>query len=111
MNKTQVQGILPEDVRGCLIPIPSKIQTTDNTSTPQVSPVTVTTNLTLAVPNNALYVNLYSTTAFYVSENSASNSKDIIPASTKVKLPCAGLQNLYLTVSSATVYFSFETLS
>ena len=111
MNKAQVQGLLPEDAHGTTLQIPDGFQTIDATASPQVSPLTISTSNTLKVPSNAVCVNLYSTTAFYISEDSASASKDLNPASTRVKVPCAAMKNIYITVSSASVYFSFETLS
>lgn len=88
------------------------IQTTDATSTPQTSPLTVTTSavVTLVAPDDAMNVLITSlTNTLNISEVSNMASYFTLPVNTPITLECGLQKNFYLesNTGNATVSFAF----
>lgn len=80
------------------------IQTIDNTGTPNVSPLTVNTTATLAVPPGAVSCTITSVTnAIRISEDSTSSAYFALPAAQVLTFDCADMANIYLSAASSTV--------
>ena len=82
----------------------NRMNTRDNTGTPQNSPLTVNTTATLVVPGNAAQVTLCSATnAVQVSEDSTQTAYFSLPAGVPWTFDCANQANVYLKTGSSTV--------
>lgn len=87
--------------------------TSDVTGTPQTSPLAYTNAvITIVVPDNAIECILNPSTALRVSELVGMAQYDVIAANTKESIPCAAMQNIYITRDSVsgTVGFRFTIL-
>lgn len=109
-SSTPFGGSITDGNRVALNGFPNQMQTIDATASPNTSPVTVNTTLTLVVPLNAVSVTIISTTnAVQVSEDSTQTAFFTLPATTARTFPCARLANIYLkTASSTVVNFFFD---
>jgi len=86
-------------------------QTTDASSSPQSSPLSLdgTSTYTLTVPTNAVQLKLFPTVDLDVSEDSSMSNYFQIAANSVVTIPVADVDKVYVkSGSSGSLYFMFE---
>lgn len=89
----------------------NSMQTRDATTSPVESPVTVNTQTTLTVPQNAAQVTIVSTTnAVQVSEDSSQTDYFLLPAGLPWTFDVARQQNVYLKTSGSTAVNFYFTI-
>lgn len=95
------------------VQIGNSFQTSDATSTPQVSPLAFTNaTITIAVPDNAVELILNPSQDLRISELSSMSNYDIVAKSSKESIPVAGMSSVYITrdSSNGTVNFRFTII-
>ena len=106
MAKTDANYLehLGRDDNQQIVQIGSSFLTEDVTSTPQTSPLTVSSaTITIVVPDRAVEFIMNPTLAdMRISEESDMTPYDVIAQSTKESVPCARMQNIYLLRDAST---------
>ncbi len=100
---------LVRDQNKIAVQIGSNIQTSDNTATPQNSPLSYAGSvLTIVPPDRAVEFIVQPTTALRISEVSNMATYDVIAANTKESIPCARAAAIYIVRDSASGTANFR---
>lgn len=95
-------GSLLQDSNGVQLQITNSFTNTDNSASPQASPINYDSNvLTIVPPDNAVECILNPTTDLRVSSLADISAYDIILAGTKESLPVGRMAALYVKQDSA----------
>jgi hypothetical protein len=102
-------GSFAKDKNQVVIDIGTKFTTSDATSSPQNSPLAITTAVTtIAVPTDAAEMVIMGTVALRVSEIVGMTTYDFIPANQREVIPVARMDNVYIKADSTTGSLNFR---
>ena len=117
MSKSQTtnKNAMYRDDNRVNVPVGSSFVTVDATTSPQTSPLSLTTTavFTIVVPDNAVLMTVYCAAAIRISEVVGMAQYDVVPAYTKEVLHVSKMQNVYIkndATGTNNLFFKFVVL-